>query len=72
MQAGIVVAPTKNGEVLSSGAFEELPDEEKKSLLDDLTAMQQEIENVAQDLPDWEDKQRREIASLKEKIIKIA
>ena len=35
-------------------------------------AMQQEIENVAQDLPDWEDKQRREIASLKEKFIKIA
>lgn len=72
MQAGIVVAPTKNGEVLSSDAFDELPDEEKKSLLDDLNAMQQEIENVAQDLPDWEDKQRREIASLKEKFIKIA
>lgn len=72
MPAGIVVAPTKNGEVLSSDAFDELPEDEKKSLLDDLNAMQQEIENVAQDLPDWEDKQRKEISALKEKFIKLA
>lgn len=72
MQAGLVVAPTKNGEVLSPDAFDELPDEEKKSLMDDLNTMQEEIENIAQDLPSWEDKQRKEICSLKEKFIKIA
>ncbi len=72
MPAGIVVAPTKNGEVLSSDAFEELPEEEKKGLMEDLNAMQQEIENVAHDLPDWEEKQRKEISALKEKFIKIA
>lgn len=40
--------------------------------MDDLNTMQEEIENIAQDLPSWEDKQRKEICSLKEKFIKIA
>lgn len=72
MPVGLVVAPIKNGEVLSPEAFDELPEEEKKSLIDDLNAMQEEIENAAQDLPEWEDKQRKEATVLREKFIKGA
>ncbi len=72
MPVGLVVAPVKNGEVLSPEAFDELPEDEKKSLIDDLNAMQEEIENAAQDLPEWEDKQRKETAALREKFIKVA
>ncbi|MBQ8436266.1 MAG: AAA family ATPase [Alphaproteobacteria bacterium] len=72
MQVGLVVAPVKNGEVLSPDAFDELPEEEKKELINDLNAMQEEIEHTAQDLPNWEDKQRKEINNLREKFIKIA
>ena len=72
MQAGLVVAPTRNGEVVSPDKFDQLPEEEKKALMNDLNAMQEEIENVAQELPDWEEKQREEIAGLKEKFLKIA
>ncbi len=72
MPVGLVVAPVKNGEVLSPEAFDELPEDEKKQLLDDLNAMQEEIENTAQDLPQWEDKQRKEINDLREKFLKIA
>lgn len=72
MQAGLVVAPTRNGEVVSPDAFDQLPEEEKKALMDDLNAMQAEIESVAQDLPDWEEKQRQEISNLKEKFLKLA
>lgn len=72
MPVGLVVAPVKNGEVLSPEAFDELPEEEKKSLIDDLNMMQEEIENAAQDLPEWEDKQRRETNLLREKFIKVA
>lgn len=72
MPVGLVVAPVKNGEVLSPEAFDELPEDEKKSLIEDLNAMQEEIENSAQDLPEWEDKQRRESALLREKFIKVA
>ncbi len=72
MPVGLVVAPVKNGEVLSPEAFDELPEEEKKALIDDLNAMQAEIEDSAQDLPQWEDKQRKETEQLKEKFIKNA
>ncbi len=72
MQAGLVVAPTRNGEVVSPDTFDQLPEEEKKALMDDLNAMQAEIESVAQDLPNWEEKQRQEISNLKEKFLKLA
>ena len=71
MPVGLVVAPVKNGEVLSPEKFEELPEEEKKQLLEDLNQMQAEIENSAQDLPQWEDKQRKEINDLREKYLKL-
>ena len=71
MQVGLVVAPMKNGEVLSPEAFDELPEDEKKALIDDLNAMQQEIENTAHDMPSWEEKQREETKTLREKFIKL-
>ena len=70
MPVGLVVAPVKNGEVLSPEAFDELPEEEKKQLLGDLNQMQEEIENTAQNMPQWEDKQRKEINNLREKFLK--
>ena len=72
MPVGLVVAPVKNGEVPSPEAFDELPESEKKQLLEDLNQMQEEIENTAQDLPQWEDKQRKETNDLREKFLKIA
>ena len=70
MPVGLVVAPVKNGEVLSPEAFDELPEEEKKQLIEDLNQMQAEIENSANDLPAWEDKQREEINKLRVKFLK--
>lgn len=72
MPVGLVVAPVKNGEVLSPEAFDELPEEEKKLLIEDLNSMQEEIENSASDLPQWEDKQRKETEVLREKFLKNA
>ena len=71
MQVGLVVAPMKNGEVLSPEVFDDLPEEEKKALIEDLNAMQQEIENTAHDMPSWEEKQREETKNLREKFIKL-
>lgn len=72
MPVGLVVAPVKNGEVLSPETFDELPEEEKAQLINDLNLMQEEIEKAAQNLPDWEEKQRQETNTLREKFIKIA
>lgn len=70
MPVGLVVAPVKDGEVLSPEAFDQLSDEEKQKITNDLNAMQAEIENTAQDLPQWEEKQRDEMDRLREKLAK--
>ncbi len=70
MPVGLVVAPVKDGEVLSPEAFDQLSDDEKKKITEDLNAMQAEIENTAQDLPQWEERQREEIDHLREKLAK--
>lgn len=72
MQMGLVVAPMKDGEVLSPDAFDQLSDDEKKLVMDDLNAMQEEIENTTQNLPRWEEKQKSEIDGLREKIVRAA
>lgn len=70
MQMGLVVAPMKDGEVLSPDAFDALPNDEKQLIMDDLNAMQEEIENATQTLPHWEEKQKQEIDKLREKFVK--
>ena len=72
MQMGLVVAPMKDGEVLNPDSFDQLPEEEKKLIMDDLNAMQEEIENATQDLPHWEEKQKNEVSALREKFAKMA
>ncbi len=70
MPVGLVVAPVKNGEVLNPEAFDALSAKDKEKITNDLNAMQQEIENSAQDISKWEEKQRIEIEKLREKFIK--
>ncbi len=72
MQVGLVVAPVKNGEVLSPEAFDQLPEDEKQSLMDDLDFMQQEIESSAKDLPNYENKKHKEIHEIKENFLRAA
>ena len=72
MQMGLVVAPMKDGEVLSPDTFDQLPDEEKQLVMNDLNAMQEEIENATQDLPRWEERQKEEIDTLREKCVRAA
>ena len=70
MPVGLVVAPVKDGEVLNPEAFDALSQSEKEKITNDLNAMQAEIENSAQDVSKWEEKQRSEIEKLREKFIK--
>ena len=70
MPVGLVVAPVKNGEVLNPEAFDALSPEERAKITNDLNAMQLEIENSAQDVSKWEEKQREDIEKLREKFVK--
>ncbi len=70
MPVGLVVAPVKDGEVLNPEAFDALTPAEKTAITSDLNAMQQVIEDSAEMVAKWEDKQRLEIENLRTKFIK--
>ena len=56
---GMVFAPSKEGEVLDSEAFEALPEEEQKRIREDIEALQHELQRVLRAMPGW-DRERRE------------
>lgn len=72
MPMGVVVAPMKNGEIISSDVFDTLSDDEKNEIMADLNAMQEEIAQHQDDAPGWEEKQTEEIKKLQEKLVKDA
>lgn len=70
MPMGVVVAPMKNGEIISPDVFDTLSDEEKNEIMADLNAMQEEIAAHQDSTPQWEEKQSAEIKKLQEKLVK--
>ena len=72
MPVGLVVAPTRDGEVLSPEAFEKLPEEEQQEVLAELNAAQEELEEAVRDVPKWEKEQREMTRKLNEKYAKFA
>lgn len=67
MAGGIVVAPTKDGEVLDSEAFDGLNEAEQLEIMADLDHMQEELNENQKDIAEWEKSKREEIDNLKEK-----
>ena len=72
MPMGVVVAPMKNGEIISPDVFDTLSDDEKNEIMADLNAMQEEIAQHQDDAPGWEEKQTEEIKKLQEELVKDA
>lgn len=72
MPMGVVVAPMKNGEIISPDVFDTLSDEEKNEIMADLNAMQEEIAAHQDDTPQWEERQTEEIKKLQNKFVKEA
>ncbi|MCQ2915022.1 MAG: AAA family ATPase [Alphaproteobacteria bacterium] len=72
MPVGLVVAPTRDGEVLSPEAFEKLDEEEQREILAELNTAQEELEEAVRDIPQWEKDQREEVRKLNEQFAELA
>ncbi len=66
MPTGLVVAPTKNGEVLTPERFDKLPKPERKSILEQLNETQSLLEKAVHEVPKWEKEQKEKINTLNE------
>ena len=72
MPVGLVVAPTKDGEVITPEAFDKLDEVEKEEILADLNTMQAELAEAVQDIPKWERKMHEDTEKLNENITAVA
>ncbi len=50
---GMALAPTRKGEVISPAEFEKLPDEEQKRIGAVLETLQEQLEKIVHQLPQW-------------------
>ena len=61
---GLGLAPVQDGEVLSSQAFDELPEKEQKSRQGALTKLQEQLEDILVQIPKWEKEHREKMRNL--------
>ncbi len=52
--SGVTVAPVKKGKVLTPNAFNKLPKEERKDILEQLKNAQKKLENTIKETPNWD------------------
>lgn len=68
MASGLVVTPTKDGEVLTPEKFDKLSKETRRRILNELTTTQEALEAAVKEVPKWEKEQKEQVALLNQKI----
>ncbi len=66
MPTGLVVAPTKDGEVLTPETFDKLPKQTRKKILEQMNEAQVKLEQAIKEVPKWEKEQKEQINTLNE------
>lgn len=66
--AGLALAPMSKGEVVSPEAFRQWPDEMQDKVKEDIAALEKELQEILQKLPQWEKQQREELRDLNQEV----
>jgi lon-related putative ATP-dependent protease len=61
---GLALAPTRNGEIMPSEKFQEIPEAERNKIKADIEALQAELETIVRTVPDWERDHREALRKL--------
>ena len=72
MPTGLVVAPVKNGKVLTPEAFEKLSKDEQNSYMADLNTAQEKLEAAVKNIPVWESDKHVRIKKLNDEVADFA
>lgn len=68
MPTGLVVAPVKDGDVLSPEAFDKLPKATRKRVLDQMNETQAQLQDAIKEVPKWEKEEKEQINTLNEQM----
>ncbi|HWA48247.1 MAG TPA: ATP-binding protein [Dongiaceae bacterium] len=69
---GLALAPVKGGEVLRPEEFDKLPEAEQARIKSVIEALQQELEAVVRQVPDWERRHREAVRALNHEVTRFA
>ncbi len=70
--AGIAVAPTRDGEVLSSEDIQKLSEEEQETIREKVEALQQRLQKILRQVPGWQRQMREELEELNREMANLA
>ena len=66
--AGLALAPASKGEVISTEAFRQWPEELQTKIKADIAELEEELREFLQQLPRWEHKQREQLRMLNQEV----
>jgi len=69
---GLALAPMKEGEVLSPDEFKQLPEELQHSFKEDLSDLQERLEETLKLIPRWERESRARLRELDQEVVRYA
>ena len=72
MPTGLVVAPTKDGEVLTPETFDKLPKATRKRILEQMSETQSKLQEAIKEVPKWEKEEKEQINLLNEQMTRDA
>jgi hypothetical protein len=65
---GFALAPVSNGEVVNPDAFRQWPEETQKTMRENISQLEKELQDILLQAPQWEKEQREKIRTLNRKI----
>ena len=72
MPTGLVVAPTRDGEVLTPETFDKLPKSVRKRVLDQMSETQEQLKEAIKEVPKWEKEEKEQINLLNQQMTRDA
>ena len=68
---GYAFAPARNGEVLSPETFQKLPADEQKRMQETVRELEDELQKIVQQIPQWQREQRARILELNREVTSV-
>lgn len=62
--SGFAIAPVRDGEVIDSQGFDKLADDEKEKISAAISELQQDLNKIAEQIPDWQKEVRDQLRDL--------
>ena len=70
--AGLALAPTSKGEVVSPEAFGQWPDDVQEKVRSDISELEKELQEILQKLPQWDRERREQVRGLNQEVVSHA